>query len=108
MGRHQSVGHRFRAYGVLLGPGACDPVAAAALKNRANDDQRLELNGLLEPDYYASQTKSGAPIKIVGWIVAFIMGVGSCFAAADTMYAAAAYRAREIATLRVIGVSRPS
>jgi putative ABC transport system permease protein len=87
---------------------ATDPVAAAALKNRANDDQRLELNGLLEPDYYASQTKSGGPIKFVGWIVACIMAVGSCFAAANTMYAAVAYRGREIATLRVIGFSRPS
>ena len=87
---------------------ATDPVAAQALKNRGNDDQRLELNGLLEPDYYASQTKSGAPIKVVGWIVAFIMAVGSCFAAANTMYAAVAYRGREIATLRVIGFSRPS
>ena len=48
------------------------------------------------------------PIKIVGWIVAFIMAVGSCFAAANTMYAAVAYRGREIATLRVIGFSRPS
>ena len=87
---------------------ATDPVSAQALKNRANDDQRLELNGLLEPDYYASQTKSGGPIKVVGWIVAFIMAVGSCFAAANTMYAAVAYRGREIATLRVIGFSRPS
>ncbi len=48
------------------------------------------------------------PLKIVGWIVAFIMAVGSCFAAANTMYAAVAYRGREIATLRVIGFSRPS
>ncbi len=87
---------------------ATDPASAEALKNRANDDQRLELNGMLETDYYASQTKSGAPIKIVGWIVAFIMAVGSCFAAANTMYAAVAYRGREIATLRVIGFSRPS
>ena len=46
--------------------------------------------------------------KFVGWIVAFIMAVGSCFAAANTMYAAVAYRGREIATLRVIGFSRPS
>ena len=87
---------------------ATDPVSAEALKNRANDDQRLELNGMLEPDYYASQTKSGAPIKIVGWIVAIIMAVGSMFAAMNTMYAAVAYRGREIATLRVIGFSRPS
>ena len=87
---------------------ATDPVAAQALKNRANDDQRLELNGLLEPDYYASQTKSGGPIKFVGWIVAFIMAVGSCFAAANTMYAAVAYRGREIATLRVMGFRGPA
>src|SRR5229473_3275801 len=86
---------------------ATDPVSADALKNRANDDQRLELNGMLEPDYYASQTKSGAPIKFVGVIVAIIMAVGSSFAAMNTMYAAVAYRGREIATLRVIGFSRP-
>jgi putative ABC transport system permease protein len=87
---------------------ATDPLSAQALKNRANDDQRLELNGLLETDYYASQTKSGAPIKFVGVLVAIIMAVGSSFAAANTMYAAVAYRGREIATLRVIGFSRPS
>ena len=87
---------------------ATDPAAAQALKNRGNDDQRLELKGLSEPEYYASQTKSGGPIKFVGWIVAIIMAVGSCFAAANTMYAAVAYRGREIATLRVIGFSRPS
>jgi len=63
---------------------------------------------MLEPDYYASQTKSGAPIKFVGIIVAIIMAIGSSFAAMNTMYAAVAYRGREIATLRVIGFSRPS
>jgi ABC-type antimicrobial peptide transport system permease subunit len=36
------------------------------------------------------------------------MAIGSCFAAMNTMYAAVAYRSREIATLRVIGFSRPS
>jgi putative ABC transport system permease protein len=87
---------------------ATDPVSAEALKNRANDDQRLQLNGMLEPEYYSSQTKSGEPIKVVGWIVAIIMAFGSSFAAMNTMYAAVAYRGREIATLRVIGFSRPS
>jgi len=87
---------------------ATDPVAADALKNRVNDDQRLKLNGMLETDYWAKQTKSGAPIKFVGTIVAIIMAIGSCFAAMNTMYAAVAYRSREIATLRVIGFSRPS
>jgi ABC-type antimicrobial peptide transport system permease subunit len=36
------------------------------------------------------------------------MAIGSIFAAMNTMYAAVAYRGREIATLRVIGFSRPS
>src|ERR1700732_228125 len=87
---------------------ATDPVSADALKNRVSDDQRLKLEGMLETDYYAKQTSSGAPIKYIGWVVAIIMAVGSSFAAMNTMYAAVAYRAREIATLRVIGVSRPS
>jgi len=87
---------------------ATDSVSADALKNRVSDDQRLKLNGMLETDYWAKQTNSGAPIKYVGTIVAIIMAIGSCFAAMNTMYAAVAYRSREIATLRVIGFSRPS
>jgi len=87
---------------------ADDPMAADALKNRVSDDQRLKLNGMQETEYWAKQTNSGAPIKYVGTIVAIIMAIGSCFAAMNTMYAAVAYRSREIATLRVIGFSRPS
>ena len=87
---------------------ATDPVSAQALKNRVSDDQRLKLEGALETEYYAKQTSSGAPIKIIGWVVAIIMAIGRSFAAMNTMYAAVAYRSREIATLRVIGFSRPS
>jgi putative ABC transport system permease protein len=36
------------------------------------------------------------------------MAIGSSFAAMNTMYAAVAYRGREIATLRVLGFSRPA
>jgi len=87
---------------------ATDAVAADALKNRVSDDQRLKLEGALETEYFAKQTSSGGPIKFVGTFVAFIMAIGSIFAAMNTMYAAVAYRGREIATLRVIGFSRPS
>jgi putative ABC transport system permease protein len=87
---------------------ATDPIAADALKNRVGDDQRLKLEGVLETDYYAKQTSSGGPIKVIGIVVAFIMAIGSIFAAMNTMYAAVAYRGREIATLRVIGFSRPA
>jgi ABC-type antimicrobial peptide transport system permease subunit len=87
---------------------ATDPIAADALKNRVSDDQRLKLEGMLETDYYSKQTRSGAPIKYIGIVVAIIMAIGSSFAAMNTMYAAVAYRGREIATLRVLGFSRPS
>ena len=87
---------------------ATDPIAAEALKNRVSDDQRLKLEGFIETDYYAKQTSSGGPIKVIGFVVGFIMAIGSIFAAMNTMYAAVAYRGREIATLRVIGFSRPA
>lgn len=87
---------------------ADDATSANALKNLVSDDQRLKLDGVLETDYYAKQTSSGGPIRFVGYLVAIIMAIGSSFAAMNTMYAAVAYRSREIATLRVIGFSRPS
>jgi putative ABC transport system permease protein len=87
---------------------ATDPIAAEALKNRVGDDQRLKLEGMLESEYYSKQTSSGTPIKVIGWVVGVIMAIGSIFAAMNTMYAAVAYRGREIATLRVIGFSRPA
>jgi putative ABC transport system permease protein len=87
---------------------ATDAVSADALKNRVSDDQRLRLEGMLETEYYAKQTRTGGPIKFVGFLVAIIMAIGSSFAAMNTMYAAVAYRGREIATLRVIGFSRPA
>jgi len=87
---------------------ATDPIAADALKNRVSDDQRLKLEGSLETEYYEKQTSSGGAIKFIGMVVAVIMAIGSSFAAMNTMYAAVAYRVREIATLRIIGFSRPS
>jgi putative ABC transport system permease protein len=87
---------------------ATDPIAADALVHRVSDDQRLKLEGTLETEYYAKQTSSGGAIKFIGTFVAIIMAIGSSFAAMNTMYAAVAYRSREIATLRIIGFSRPS
>lgn len=87
---------------------AADPISAEALKNRMSSEQRLGLDGFSEPAYYAEQTKSGNGIQGIGWAVAIIMAIGSCFAAMNTMYAAVAYRGREIATLRILGFSRPS
>ena len=87
---------------------ATDAVTADALKHRVVDDQQLQLDGMLETEYYDKQTSNGGGIRLMGYIVAFTMAIGSIFAAANTMYAAVAYRSREIATLRVIGFRRGS
>jgi putative ABC transport system permease protein len=87
---------------------ATDAVAADALKHRMVDDQQLQLDGMLETEYYDKQTSNGGGIRLMGYIVAFTMAIGSIFAAANTMYAAVAYRSREIATLRVMGFRRGS
>src|SRR5438270_6888223 len=87
---------------------ATDPIAADALKHRVADDQRLELEGMLETEYYEKQTSSGAPIRFMGYIVGLTMAIGSIFAAANTMYAAGADRLGGIATLRVMGFQRGS
>ncbi|HEY7354410.1 MAG TPA: ABC transporter permease [Terriglobales bacterium] len=87
---------------------ATDSVAADALKHRVADDQQLQLMGQLETEYYDKQTSSGGGIRVMGFIVALTMAIGSIFAATNTMYAAVAYRSREIATLRVMGFRRGS
>jgi ABC-type antimicrobial peptide transport system permease subunit len=87
---------------------ATDAVTAKALANDINNDQRLNMNAVPEPEYYAAQTASAAPIEYIGVFVAIIMAVGSAFAAMNTMYAAVARRSREIGTLRVLGFSQGS
>ncbi|HEX8984654.1 MAG TPA: ABC transporter permease [Bryobacteraceae bacterium] len=85
---------------------ATDPVAVQALINDIGEDRRLNCNARTQKQYYEAQTSSGAPIKVVGIVVAIIMAVGSSFAAMNTMYASVSRRAREIGTLRVLGFSR--
>jgi putative ABC transport system permease protein len=87
---------------------ATDAVAAKALINEVENDQRLNMHALSEKEYYDLQTASGAPIQAIGIVVAIIMAVGSSFAAMNTMYAAVSRRSREIGTLRVLGFSRGS
>ncbi|HEV2446275.1 MAG TPA: ABC transporter permease [Candidatus Sulfopaludibacter sp.] len=87
---------------------ATDAVAAQALVNRVNNDQRLNMNAMSEQQYYQAQTAGAAPIEFTGLFVAIVMAVGSAFAAMNTMYAAVSRRAREIGTLRVLGFSRGS
>jgi putative ABC transport system permease protein len=87
---------------------ASDAAAIPSQIKGIEDDRQLNLSGIPEPAYYASQTSSGAPLEFLGILVAIIMAIGSSFAAMNTMYATVSRRSREIGTLRVLGFSRAS
>ena len=68
------------------------------------NDPRLKLDALTTRDYYSKQSAGLAKlIKILGMVIGSIMAIGAVFGALNTMYAAVAGRAREIATMRAIG-----
>ena len=66
----------------------------------------MPLRADLETDYYAKQTRTALPIKILGEFLATAMSIGAIFAAMNTMYASVGARTREIGTLRVLGYRR--
>ncbi len=45
-------------------------------------------------------------IRVLGFLVAIVMGIGAVFGAFNTMYSSLASRTKEIATLRAIGFSQ--
>ncbi|MEA3212176.1 MAG: putative transport system permease protein [Chthoniobacter sp.] len=87
---------------------ATDPASAAVLSKRLEADKRLGVRVLSEVDYYKEQTKTAAPIKMLGNFLATAMSIGAIFAAMNTMYASVGARTREIGTLRVLGFRRRS
>lgn len=78
------------------------------LVSRIEAEQRLKLEAKPEVKYYEEQTTASGPIRGLGIFVAIIMGIGACFGGMNTMYAAVAYRTREIGTLRALGFSKLS
>ena len=73
-------------------------------KKAMENDPRLKLDVLTTRDYYTKQsTGLTTLIKVLGTVIGTIMAIGAVFGALNTMYAAVAGRAREIATMRAIG-----
>ena len=67
-------------------------------------DPRLKLDVETTQAYYAKQSgQLNGLLTILGTVIGAIMAVGAVFGALNTMYAAVAGRAREIATMRAIG-----
>jgi len=87
----------------LTAPEALDTFKAALAA-----DPRLKVDAKTTLDYYTAQSEQlTKTIRIVGIAIAAIMAIGAMFGALNTMYAAVATRAREIATLRAIGFRSP-
>jgi putative ABC transport system permease protein len=84
-----------------------DPAMFDAFKAAIEGDPRLYLQPQREQDYYAEQSRPMTTvIRVFGTFVTLILAIGAVFGAMNTMYAAVAYRTREIGTLRALGFSR--
>jgi putative ABC transport system permease protein len=84
-----------------------DPSAFESLQAAVAADPRLDLKAYPERDYYEGQSETtGTLMRIFATFVTVILSIGAVFGAMNTMYAAVAYRTREIGTLRALGFSR--
>ena len=80
------------------------PEALTTFKDALTSDPRATVQVDREVDYYEKQSRQLTTLIVVlGTIVALVMGIGAVFGALNTMYAAVAERAREIATMRALG-----
>src|SRR5262249_41450767 len=85
------------------------PDSLQQLKDAVSADPRMNVDISSEVDYSARQsTVLTNVIKILGGIIAVIMGIGAVFGALNTMYSAVAERSREIASMRAIGFGATS
>ena len=84
-----------------------DPSAFPAFESAMAADPRLDLKPQREREYYEGQSATTSTlIRVFSTFVTAILSIGAVFGAMNTMYAAVAYRTREIGTLRALGFSR--
>ncbi|HKR96937.1 MAG TPA: ABC transporter permease, partial [Candidatus Angelobacter sp.] len=80
------------------------PDSLQQFKDAISADPRMSVDIMREVEYYEKQsTLLSTLIRVLGSIVAGIMGIGAIFGALNTMYSAVSERSREIATLRALG-----
>lgn len=77
---------------------------AETVANALNADGRLNVNVVSRKEYYASQAQSMQRfVTILGAIIVALMSLGAVFAALNTGYSHVKARAKELATLSVLG-----
>lgn len=81
-----------------------DPAAFAEVKQAIENDPRLNLDAFRESVFYRNQSLMlGQLLRFIAVFVAGVMAIGAVFGAINTMYAAVASRAPEIAVLLTLG-----
>ena len=81
-----------------------DAAAFKDFKAALEANPQLKVDATTTLAFFAKQSEQMTKIlRIIGIVVGSIMAVGAVFGALNTMFAAVATRAREIATLRAIG-----
>ncbi len=66
----------------------------------------LELQATRETDYYDSLREHYRPVRMLAWLVVWLVAAAGVFAALNTMYAAVVGRVRELAALQTVGFLR--
>jgi len=81
-----------------------DAAAFKEFKAALDANPQLKVDATTTLAFFAKQSEQMTKIlRVIGIVVGAIMAVGAVFGALNTMFAAVATRAREIATLRAIG-----
>ena len=85
-----------------------DAKAFNTFKTALEANPQLKVDVVTTADYFNKQSEAVTKmLRGIGLTVGGIMAIGAMFGALNTMFAAVAARAREIATLRAIGFSGP-
>ena len=67
-------------------------------------DPRLSMDIMTEKEYYSGQAEGLSRfIRIIGYPLTILMGIGAVFGALNSMYTSVSVRGKEIATLRALG-----
>ncbi len=84
---------------ILLKPGKKASEVELFCKQRTD----LELQGVLETDYFGSLQRFYLPLRILAWLVVGLVATAGTVAGLNMMFAAVAGRTRELAALQAIG-----
>jgi putative ABC transport system permease protein len=104
--RDLTAAQRFEGAVSVVNMRVPDETTRDEIIRRVRDDEQFKLQPVTETEYFEGQKSATVAIKVVAYMIAFLLSVGAMFAAANTMYAAVSSRGREIGTLRAVGFPR--